>query len=210
MRAGGVMAGRWRPVLEVADPGGALDWFAAVPGMAVDRARGEVSCGDLGVIVVPPAAPPAGLRQMQIDHLALATGDVDGLAAQLISGVYQWDARFTPDGPREIGAFWEGGVRFAFVRGPGGVAVEFCARRGAAGPARALGLHHIGLRRADLPGAGATLAAEGATEVARHLLPGTPPVAVRFLQEHNIMWEVFDEPAPPGMDTPGRWAGVAP
>jgi hypothetical protein len=33
---------------------------------------------------------------------------------------------------------------------------------------------------------------------------------VRFLREHNIPWEVFDEPAPPGMETPGRWAGVAP
>ena len=204
------MAGRWRPVLEVADPGAALDWFATVPGMKVERARGEAVSGDLRIAVVAPGTRLAGQRAMAVDHLALATGDVDGLLARLLAGGMRWDARFTPDGAREIAAFWETGVRFAFVRGPGDVALELCARRGAAGAAEALGLDHIGLRRADLPGAAAALEAEGATEVARHLLPGTPPVAVRFLREHNILWEVFDEPAPPGMQTPGRWAGVAP
>lgn len=210
LQAGAVMARHWRPVLEVADPGAALDWFAAVPGMRADPARGEAVCGDLRIAVVAPGARLVGQRAMAVDHLALAAGDVDGLAARLLAAGARWDARFTPDGPREIAAFWQTGVRFAFVRGPGDVAVEFCARRGTAGPAEALGLDHIGLRRADLPGEAATLAAEGATEVARHLLPGTPPVAVRFLREHNILWEVFDEPAPPGMETPGRWAGVAP
>jgi hypothetical protein len=203
-------ARHWRPVLEVADPGAALDWLAAVPGVKVERARGEAVCGDLRIAVVAPGTRLAGQRAMAVDHLALAAGDVDGLAARLLAAGARWDARFTPDGPREIAAFWQTGVRFAFVRGPGDVALEFCARQGAAGPAKALGLDHIGLRRADLPGAAATLEAEGAAEVARYLLPGTPPVAVRFLREDNILWEVFDEPAPPGMQTTGRWAGVAP
>ena len=54
MLAGVVMAGRWRPVLEVADPGAALDWFATVPGMKVERARGEAVSGDLRIAVVAP------------------------------------------------------------------------------------------------------------------------------------------------------------
>ena len=112
---------------------------------------------------------------------------------------------FTPDGPQEIAAFWETGVRYAFVTGPGGVAVEFCARRGESGTAGITGLDHLGLRVPDSAAAAAGLLAAGAVMVAGWQVGR---VDVRFLRQDNLMWEVFDEPPVP--ETPGRWAGVAP
>jgi catechol 2,3-dioxygenase-like lactoylglutathione lyase family enzyme len=207
------MMGLWRPILEVPDPEAALDWFAVLPGCAADRAGAEVRCGDLRIAVVAAGTAPAGSRLMTVDHLALRTADVDAALAHLLAAGARLHPGFTPDGPRDIAAFWDHGVRFAFVIGPGGVPVEICARHGDAdgGGAAITGLDHLGLRCADVAATAAGLEASGAVTLGRYLLAG--PVEVRFLQEANIVWELFDEPvAAPSIrcaDGAG-WAGVAP
>lgn len=198
-----------RPVLLVPDPAAALDWFATLPGMIVDHATGEAISGDLRLVVLPTGERPPSFQDIPFDHLALRVGDVDATFAALLAGGAAPDPAFTPDGPREIAAFWQTGVRYAFVMGPGGVPVELCARRGTTGPAAVLGLDHLGLRVRDTAETAARLVARGGVEVARHLLPAPDrPVDVRFLQEANLMWEVFDEDPLPRAPGPGHWVGV--
>jgi hypothetical protein len=120
---------------------------------------------------------------------------------------------YTPDGPREIPAFWDVGVRYAFVIGPGGLPVEICARREPKSYTDAiLGLDHLGLRATDATEASDMLIAIGASQLARHELTGSVrPVEVHFLQQGNLCWEVFDEPPPAwaNISPPvARWSGV--
>ena len=200
------------PVLVLPDTAGALDWFGAFPGFVVDRARSEAVCGDLCIAIRGPDDRVPGLRAIAFDHLALRVGDVDATLEALIVGGAVLHPGFTPDGPKEIAAFWETGVRYAFVVGPGGAPVELCARRGSGGEGGVAGLDHLGLRCNDSGALAATLVASGAVEVARYLLPGAErPVDVRFLQDGHLCWEVFDEdPLPPsGVMQTAVWAGVA-
>ena len=192
-----------RPVLTVDDPAAALDWFARLPG--VTAAAREVRLGRDAIAICAPGDAPAGLHARPFDHLALHAPDVDATLAAALTAGAALHPGFTPDGPQEIAAFWETGVRYAFVTGPGGVAVEFCARRGESGPAGITGLDHLGLRVPDSAAAAAGLLAAGAVTVAGWQVGR---VDVRFLRQDNLMWEVFDEPPVP--ETPGRWAGVAP
>ncbi len=198
-----------RPVLRVPDPAAALDWFAALPGMTIDRPVGEVRAGDLCLAVLPIGARPVSFHDLPFDHLALRVGDVDATFAALLAQGARPDPAFTPGGPREIAAFWETGVRYAFVIGPGDVPLELCARRGTSGSPTVLGLDHLGLRAMNSSETATRLVARGAVEVARHLLPAPArPVDVRFLQDGNVIWEVFDEDPPSRTPGPGRWAGV--
>jgi catechol 2,3-dioxygenase-like lactoylglutathione lyase family enzyme len=195
------------PVLAVAEPAAALDWFARLPGVTVDRTRGEARAGGDRLLVTDRAGAQ-GTRE-PFDHLALRVGDVDGLLATLRATGAALHPAFTPDGPREIAAFWDTGVRFVFLVGPEGVPIELCARRGTTDPRPAvLGLDHLGLRAADTAATAARLRAGGATDLASHILPGDRPVSVAFLQEDGLVWEVFDEPAPPGLAAGGAWSGV--
>lgn len=205
----------WRPILAVPEPKAALDWFAGLPGCKADRAKAEVRCGDLRIAIAAPGRVPAGSRLIEVDHLALRTGDVDATLALLLAAGAQLHPGFTPDGARDIAEFWDHGVRFAFVIGPGGVPVEVCARHGDAGGGAAIsGLDHLGLRRADVAATAAGLVAGGAVPLSRYQLAGPAgPVEVRFLQDANIVWELFDEPMAvssiPCADGIA-WAGVAP
>ena len=203
------MTPSFRPVLMVPDPVAALDWFSQLPGITVDHDKGEAWSGDLGLAVLPAGTRPAAFRDIPFDHLALRVGDVDATFAALLAKGIRPDPAFTPDGPREIADFWQTGVRFAFVIGPGGVPVELCARRGTTGPAAVLGLDHLGLRARDSAETAARLIAQGGRELARHQLAGSArTVDVRFLQEANLMWEVFDEDPLPRAPGPGHWVGV--
>ncbi len=165
--------------------------------------------------VTGPDARPTGFRALPFDHLALRVGDVDATLAQVVQGGARLHAGFTPDGPREIVEFGPTGVRFAFVVGPGGVPVEFCAPRGSVtGQAGCVGLDHLGLRTADVDTVAAEMLERGGVERSRHRLQASPrDVEVRFLVEGNLVWEVFDEAAPPAdgpVDPRLGWVGVAP
>jgi catechol 2,3-dioxygenase-like lactoylglutathione lyase family enzyme len=203
------------PVLSVKDPTLALAWFDALPGVATDRGRGLVHCGDLTLRIATVEADLPGLRVATIDHLAFRVTNVDALLDVLRRAGVPLHPAFTPDTPREIAEFWDSGVRYVFVQGPEGVPVEFCALRGAASTSGlCTGLDHLGLRVAATDAACLGLIAGGAKERARHHLP-TPngTVEVRFLAERNLIWEVFDEPVPQALDLPAAgtgWIGTIP
>jgi catechol 2,3-dioxygenase-like lactoylglutathione lyase family enzyme len=197
------------PVLQVDDPAAALEWFAQIPGLGIDAATGCLTCGADRILVRANGTEPNGLRGMPFDHLALRVGQLDSpLAAMLAKGAVLHRG-YTPDGPRGISAFWAKGVRFAFLRGPGGVPVELCEKLGEDGPPTATGIDHLGLRCADVAATAAELAGPRAERLAQHLLEGG--VEVLFLRESGLVWELFDEPAPrDGPAQSGAWAGVAP
>jgi hypothetical protein len=181
----------------------------------VDPAAEVVRCGNLTIRVTRPSAPVAGFRALPFDHLALRVGDLDATLGYVMQGGARLHAGFTPDGPREIAAFGPTGLRFAFVVGPSGVPVEFCTPRGAAsGRAECLGLDHLGLRTADVDAVTGRVLERSGVERSRHRLMASPrDDEVRFLVEQNLVWEVFDEAAPPATG-PGDprlgWVGVSP
>jgi catechol 2,3-dioxygenase-like lactoylglutathione lyase family enzyme len=208
------MTGTLRPVLSVPDPNAALAWFGALPGVTIDWDRGEAHCGDLRIAVLgPDYSDGPDFRRVAIDHLALRVGDVDRMLGRILESGGQLDTDFTPDGPKEIDEFWGTGVRFAFVTGPGGVPLEICRpRNGISETDGVTGLDHIGLRTTDTGETSAQLISAGAFEIARYDLKATrPPVAVRFLREGNLTWEVFDEPRPDAQSErrpAGAWKGI--
>ncbi len=202
------------PVVSVSAPAVALAWFAALPG-AVDAGPGDtVGFGPDRLRVIAAGAALPALRARPFDHLALAVTDVDRVLTHVLRAGAALHPAYTPDGPREIAAFGPTGMRYAFVIGPDGVPVEFCAPCGASDRiARVTGLAHLGLRTDRLAAEAADLVARGAVEQARHSLPGAQHrVQVHFLQEVNLLWELFDEPAPQDAATPPGtgWIGVAP
>jgi hypothetical protein len=209
------MTAGWSPVLAVTDPDGALGWLGGVPGVTVDAAAGVARSGDLTIRVTGPDDRVPGFRALPFDHLALRAGDVDATLAHVVRAGARLHAGFTPDGPREIAAFGPTGVRFAFVVGPGGVPVEFCAPRGSVtGQAGCEGLDHLGLRTPDVDAVAVQVIGRGGVERSRHRLLASPrDVEVRFLVEGNLVWEVFDEAAPPvdgPVDARLGWVGIAP
>jgi hypothetical protein len=210
-----VMITRLAPVLATCDAAQALEWFSVLPGVEVNFAQGTISCGDRLVRVTHPDALPDRFRPTPFDHLALRVGDVDGILTRMLESSAVLDSRFTPDGPREISAFWGSGVRFAFLVGPGGVPVELCQIIGAKGVPEVTGLDHLGLRCPEIDSAAAAMTVHGAEEIARHRLESeSATVNVRFLQDAGLIWELFDEavlpPPSDGRAVTAAWAGVAP
>jgi catechol 2,3-dioxygenase-like lactoylglutathione lyase family enzyme len=197
------------PVLSVDDPAAALAWFAALPGLAVDTASGQLTLGPDRIIITQKFNQTKDLRPISLDHVALRVGSLDApLAAMLARGAVL-HAGYTPHGPRSIAAFWDSGVRFAFLRGPGGVPVELCERLGPPSPPTVTGIDHLGLRCANVAATAAELSGPGMERLARHSLDGG--VEVEFLRQGGLVWELFDEAAQPEtVPASGLWSGVAP
>lgn len=196
------------PVLAVEDSGAALRHLTQVLGLVAEDAA-TARFGDQRIRLCPLGAPPQGLIRLRLDHVALGIADADRQQGRLLARGARLSGRFTPDGPAEIAAFWENGVRYVFFDGPEGWPVEFCAR---IGHADAGGGHdHLAIRTEDLDGTEAMLGRLGAGRIARHLLAGDEaPVEVRFLSRGGTVFELFDEP--PVMPDPGEagWIGLLP
>ena len=191
------------PVLAVRNVAQAKRQLAALFGF-IEGAGGHLALGDQQVAVCDAGAPPDRLAALPFDHLALSVEDADAAAEAFAARGGVLDAAYTPDGPAEIPEFWSKGVRFVFFKGPEGAPFEFCQKLGAEAP---LGHSHFGLRTADLDALEARLASSGAARIARHVLPGPPPVEVRFLKRGAAVFELFDAP-PIGDATPGTgWIG---
>lgn len=158
-----------------------------------------------------PDARPVGRLTLALDHLSLRVDDVGRQMRRLLTQGGRLTPAFTPDGPVEIAAFRDEGVRFVFFDRPEGWPMEFCHPRSAR-YAKPQGHDHFGMRSADLDAIEAQLTDLGATRLAQHRLTSGPePVNVRFLQLGGRIFELFDEmPAPiPNQDGRG-WIGFLP
>ena len=199
---------RMIPVLAVHDPASALRQMTQVLGLVAEDAQ-SLRFGDQVIRLCSVGAPPSDMIPMRLDHVALRIGDADAIHAEIIARGGRLSAGFTPQGPAEIGAFWDRGVRYVFFDGPEGWPVEFCARIGL--PDAPMGHDHLAIRSADLGGVETALAALGAKRIAQHVLAsGERPVEVRFLSCAGTVFELFDE-APIREDArKGGWIGVLP
>lgn len=213
LRTGDIRGGgRGAAVLRVRNPAAAAARLAGQIGFVPDRG-GDPSLlwfGGQAVRLCAPAEDPAGLIRLPFDHLALAVPDVDTAVADGLSRGAVLDRAYTPDGPREIAAFWEAGVRFAFLAGPEGAPIEICTRLGAGRSER--GHDHFGIRVADFAASEALLRGHGGRLMAEHRLdaPGRS-VTVRFWRLGDRVFELFDEPAPVVADAPAaKWIGWQP
>lgn len=198
------------PVLAVADPAAARRHLIDTLGFQVLDGD-ALGYGDQPIHLCAAGTPPPGLLPLRLDHLALRVDDVDAHMRRLLAHGGRLTAGFTPDGPVEIAAFWDQGVRFVFFDGPEGWPLEFC-RPHAERHARPAGHDHFGIRSTDLDGLEAQLTDLGATPVAQHQLTGgAVPVDVRFLSLDNQIFEIFDEmPAPVPPRAGHGWIGLLP
>lgn len=131
------------PELVLRDPEGGAAMLGRVFGFGRDGSL--LRRGSQRVLV--SGGEPDG-RHGRIDHLALSVPDAGAaLAACLARGGHLSEA--TPDGPRGIAEFWEGGVDYVFLGGPEGAKVELIARRLPALPAP-WGHDHIGISCTEL------------------------------------------------------------
>ncbi len=191
------------PVLAVKDRTAANRMLRDVFGFE-QTAPNRMALGDQQLMLCDTGAPPADLVELPFDHLALSVIDVDQTRVEFTARGAILDPNFTPDGPAEIAAFWSNGVRFVFFKGPDAAPFEFCQKLGdEAGP----GHSHYGLRTLSLDQTEDALLARGATRVARHVLPGTPPVEVRFLARGGEVFELFDEAPKAAPRSKAGWIG---
>ena len=179
-------------------------------------AGGRLVRGDQVIALVPVAGDPG---HGVIDHLALKALDTDAAAAAALGRGAVIDTTVTPDGPKEIAAFWDSGVRYQFFQGPGGARLEFCARRGlklpdGSGLGLALAGHdHIGLCCRDIDAAVAFYRGLGfEIAFATTLTPPEGPLPVRFMARDGQVLELYSPPerrsgamALPGQ---GHWQGL--
>ena len=182
------------PVLCVADVPAAVGLLGAVFGFAPESSA-RVRRGDQ---IIELMAAPAGIvpGHGPIDHLALAVGDADAAMQALLACGGQLDAGVTPDGPLEIAAFWENGVRYVFFTGPDGAHIELCAQRGVGlGDATLRGHDHIGISCRDIAaseafytGLGMRLAFSATLDAPAGQVP------VRFLRRGGFTVELYSPP----------------
>ncbi len=199
------------PVLAVRDPAAAAALLRAQFGferVAADRLQRR----DQALVLI---ADRAAAGHGALDHLALKAVDCDRASRAVLARGGQVDTGVTPDGPREIDAFWGTGVRYQFFQGPEAARIELCARRGTVvaglrgdvmpgGPEDApedaldevLGGHdHLGLACRDIAASEAFYRSLGmvvAFEVT--LGPGAAAVPVCFMRRGGFVLELYSPP----------------
>jgi len=195
------------PELAVMDPAAAAAMLRDVFGFA---GTGEVlALGDQAVALV---AAERAAGQGGIDHLALAVADVDAALAGMRARGARLEAT-TPEGPREIAEFWEGGVRYVFLEGPEGARIELCARLPQDGRAGLPGHDHIGIPCTDLAATEGFFLGLGLRPLAAVDLRRDDGVTkVRFLAAGDSVVELYEPPALRGAVAPfaaeGLWRGL--
>lgn len=189
----GIAAFRIVPELAVGSVSAALAQMAGVFGFRADGAR--LTRGDQVIALVPLAGQTG---HGVIDHVALKAMDTDAAAAAALARGGVIDRGVTPDGPMEIAAFWDAGVRFQFMQGPEGARLEFCARRGVTlaqpcGLDAALAGHdHIGICCRDIDASVGFYQLLGFDlAFATTLAPADGPLPVRFLARNDQVLELY-------------------
>lgn len=171
------------PVLALIDPLRGIEMLREVFGFE-DHGDGQLSYGDLTVVVRDAMRPHTDLLALRMDHLALRVPDIAAMGMDFPAKL----GKSTPDGPREISEFWTSGVRFVFFDGPEKWPIEFCMRLD--GSVIDHGLDHFGIRTPDVGLMANKLAGLGAEPVAHHRLGA---VDVQFMKRTGQMFEIFDE-----------------
>ena len=195
------------PELAVRDVAAAAAMLRDVFGFAGEGA--VLTLGDQAVALV---AAERAAGQGGIDHLALAVADVDAALAALQARGARLEAT-TPEGPREIAEFWEGGVRYVFLEGPEGARIELCARLPQDGRAGLPGHDHIGIPCTDLAATEGFFLGLGLRPLAAVDLRRDDGVTkVRFLAAGDSVVELYEPPALRGAVAPfaaeGLWRGL--
>jgi catechol 2,3-dioxygenase-like lactoylglutathione lyase family enzyme len=196
------------PVLAVNDPAAARRTLAELFGFKGDGPI--MTLGGQSIVLAAPGETPEKFIPLRLDHVALSVADADESCRAYLARGARLSSAFTPDGPKEIPEFWDGGVRFVFFDGPEGWPLEFCALKVAAQNSSGVGHGHYGIRRKGFEAALGELALLGAVQIARHRLGGgDAAVNVSFLQLRSAVLEVFDEPPfAPASQT--GWVGLVP
>lgn len=189
------------PVLSLPDPAAACRMLADVFGFGpVEGDRGGLQLGSQVLRV--EAGPAAG--HGIIDHLALGVPDLDAAARACLARGALPDPDVTPDGPLAIPEFWGGGVRYLFLRGPGGARIELIQNLGQpAGP----GHDHIGIPCTDIAASVAFAAGLGGRVV--HSVALDRPegrTEVRFVALAGSMLEFYQPPGAVARPGPGLWS----
>ncbi len=151
----------------------------------------RLSLGDQSLWVVKSRSVAGAIG---LHHLALSVPDTDMAMQECLNRGGRLAASMTPDGPLEIAAFWDTGVRYVFFEGPEGVLIELCMRIGQPA-AVGWGHDHLGVRCADIAATAELFQSMGCRTVAQHSLdrPGGPTL-VTFLRYSRSTIELFCEP----------------
>lgn len=179
--------------LSVVSVPAAVAKLAAEFGFAAEGTR--LTRGDQVILLVQGQGD---LGHGVIDHVALKATDTDAAAAAALRRGARIDREVTPEGPVEIAAFWENGVRYQFFEGPEGARLEFCARRGTALPIGAglddalPGHDHIGISCRDIAASVQFYQSLGFDIVfATTLTPPEGPLPVRFMARDGQVLELY-------------------
>lgn len=202
------------PELAVSSVSMAVTLMAGAMGFCAQG--GRLVRGDQVIVLVPAeGAPEHGV----IDHVALKALNTDAAAAAAVGRGAVIDRDVSPEGPQEIAAFWDKGVRYLFFQGPEGARLEFCARRGGELPpgtvlgAALAGHDHIGLCCRDIDASTGFYGRLGFDlAFATTLTPADGPLPVRFMARGGQMVELYSPLSRrsgamvlPGQ---GRWQGL--
>lgn len=180
------------PVLYVRNPDTAFRQIEENFGFEIS---GNLAClGDQSIMIVAPDTRLSNFFPLRFDHLAISVPDVDAVHRECVKRGAKLDKNFTPDGPREISAFWESGVRFVFFEGPDLAPIEFCETIGRA--QRSNFEHgHYGIRCTNIAQKKSELLPLNATGLASYCLKEHNSVTnVEFLKCGSDILELFDEP----------------
>lgn len=175
------------PQLQTADPDAAERLLMEVFGFAPDG-----PCLRLGSQRIALVAGPQTGHGV-IDHLALAVPEVAHTAQALMARGAQPDLSVTPDGPKEIAEFWQGGVQYFFLQGPGSARIELCSNL--AQPAPSLGHDHIGISSTNMAASLRFFTDLGARLLSSVDLSRADGITeVRFLSFHGSVVELYSPP----------------
>jgi len=195
------------PRLHVRDTAAAAEQLAQVFGFRPEGGPHRLRLGDQRVELHQDLSAAGHGR---IDHLALAVDDVDAALAAALARGGVLDGDVTPDGPVFIPEFWTAGARYAFLKGPEGARIEFCARPGTSRPGLP-GHDHIGIPCIDLPAVRGFFRSLGCKDIAATtLIRAEGDVAVAFLGLGRSVIELY---CPPGqaagsVASGGNWRGL--
>jgi catechol 2,3-dioxygenase-like lactoylglutathione lyase family enzyme len=188
------------PELCLADPEAGIEVLCRVFGFAATGA--DLTLGSQRVRVVGGEVPAGHGR---IDHIALAVPDIDAALARFQAAGAGLEPEVTPDGIGDIPEFWQGGIRYVYLKGPEGARIELCQRK--QNPVATAGHDHIGIPCRDLPATQRFFEDQGARLVASvDLVRGGGTVPVRFLELAGGLIELYAPVAATGRPARGLWS----